>query len=164
MVVETINSDSQRLRREKITEIIDTQEIHSIDQLLRKLGDNGINTTEATISRDLHLLGIGKKEGLFGSVYILPKENEVSSLPLASLLRDDVYSIRQVRFINIIDVDPAAAKSVALRIEQKSSVYMLTTSLSTDHSHIIVYSATEDDARMFNKVISDALPSHVDNR
>ena len=65
------------LRQEKIIEIISKRNIETQNQLMTALLAEGIKSTQATLSRDLKLLKVGKiSDGNSGYVYTLPGEDE----------------------------------------------------------------------------------------
>ncbi len=65
------------LRLQAIKKIIRSNRITSQEQLLRHLGDEGYRVTQATLSRDLKLLKVGKvAQGPNGYTYTLPSEEE----------------------------------------------------------------------------------------
>ena len=65
------------LRLQAIKKTIRTNRITSQEQLLRHLDEQGFHVTQATLSRDLKLLKVGKiAEGPTGYAYTLPSEEE----------------------------------------------------------------------------------------
>ncbi|MBR1537774.1 MAG: ArgR family transcriptional regulator [Treponema sp.] len=66
---------SERLRA--IKKLIKSNRIESQDELLRELTKEGFDVTQATLSRDLKLLKVGKvSDGHAGYVYMLQTEEE----------------------------------------------------------------------------------------
>jgi transcriptional regulator of arginine metabolism len=64
-------------RLQAIKRIIRANRINSQEQLLRHLTGEGFHVTQATLSRDLKLLKVGKiAEGPTGYAYTLPSEEE----------------------------------------------------------------------------------------
>ncbi len=64
-------------RLQAIKRIIRANKINSQEQLLRHLVGEGFSVTQATLSRDLKLLKVGKiAEGPTGYAYTLPSEEE----------------------------------------------------------------------------------------
>lgn len=55
-------------RHEKILELIRDNDIETQEQLLQQLQENGFNTTQATISRDIKQLRIIKELGPNGTI------------------------------------------------------------------------------------------------
>ena len=68
----------ERLSRLKaVKKLIKTNRIESQDELLRHLEQDGFEVTQATLSRDLKLLKVGKvSDGHSGYVYSLPDEED----------------------------------------------------------------------------------------
>jgi transcriptional regulator of arginine metabolism len=65
------------LRLKAIKKIIRGNRINSQDHLLNHLEEDGFSVTQATLSRDLKLLKVGKvSEGADGYYYTLPSEEE----------------------------------------------------------------------------------------
>lgn len=65
-------------RLKAVREIIKTHRITSQEMLLNHLKDEGFGVTQATLSRDLKLLKVGKvSEGSNGYYYTLPTEEEL---------------------------------------------------------------------------------------
>ena len=64
-------------RQSKIKEIITTEEVGSQEELTKILREEGFDTTQATLSRDLHELGIVRipSENGFKYVFIRNKWN-----------------------------------------------------------------------------------------
>ncbi len=63
------------MRLDLIKKIIATKEIRSQEELLKELSDNGINLTQATLSRDLKQLKVAKTANEQNRyVYMLPDE------------------------------------------------------------------------------------------
>lgn len=67
----------RQVRLQAIKRIIRGHTIRSQDELLQHLGTEGFSVTQATLSRDLKLLKVGKvSEGEQGYYYTLPSEEE----------------------------------------------------------------------------------------
>lgn len=63
-------------RLELITRIIRERRIRNQDELLKELGAHGVAITQATLSRDLKLLKVGKRSDESGGyAYVLPEGN-----------------------------------------------------------------------------------------
>lgn len=59
-------------RRAAIVELVAERPVRSQAELARLLRQRGIQATQATLSRDLHSLGVGKVPSADGSRYVLP--------------------------------------------------------------------------------------------
>ena len=72
-------SSNKILRQSKIKEIITNQEIGSQEELTHILRENNFETTQATLSRDLHELGIVRIPSDNGFKYVFHK-NQMEQL------------------------------------------------------------------------------------
>jgi len=88
-----MKTKTQRLRT--IRRLISRDKISSQDELMKLLSGEGIRMTQATLSRDLKYLGVGKMpDNVKGYVYVLPdhdtNSNDVKpSLPLTGFVSVD---------------------------------------------------------------------------
>ncbi len=107
-------------RLAKIKELMKTNRIDSQEMLLELLTREGYNVTQATLSRDLKMLKVGKiSDGWSGYYYALP-ENELISESEKSYIQDvrrGVLSIEFSRNIGVIKTRQGHADSVALALD-----------------------------------------------
>lgn len=107
-------------RLAKIKELMKTNRIDSQEMLLELLTKEGYNVTQATLSRDLKMLKVGKiSDGWSGYYYALP-ENELISESEKSYIQDvrrGVLSIEFSRNIGVIKTRQGHADSVALALD-----------------------------------------------
>ena len=100
-------------RRELVRELVDTYEISSQTDLVDLLAHNGVEVNQATVSRDLEALGIGKQRGADGTVaYALPERGG-----LVQMLRQFVSSIDASGNLAVLRTPPGAAATVASAID-----------------------------------------------
>lgn len=97
-------------RQFAIREIVSTVGIRSQEQLRKLLGRRGIRVTQATLSRDLRDLGVGKVPSGDGVRYVLPPEAEVQAL--RPLVRAEVVSIAANENIIVLRTFPGCASTV----------------------------------------------------
>ena len=72
-------------RQALICELIEKHEIETQDELVRKLEENGMKITQATVSRDIRELHLVKVVGENGRIrYALPTEDSQASAPMAA--------------------------------------------------------------------------------
>ena len=107
-------------RLAKIKELMKANRIDSQEMLLELLTREGYNVTQATLSRDLKMLKVGKiSDGWSGYYYALP-ENELISESEKSYIQDvrrGVLSIEFSRNIGVIKTRQGHADSVALALD-----------------------------------------------
>lgn len=107
----TIASREHRQRR--LRELVGRFEIDSQSELVALLAADGIAVTQATVSRDLDDLGIGKIRGADGRIsYALPEAGG-----LAQVLRQFVLRIDASGNLAVVRTPPGAAAAVASAID-----------------------------------------------
>ena len=107
-------TDVRRRRHELLRELVAGYAVASQTELVELLGRHGIEATQATVSRDLEELGIGKLRGADGRVtYALPERGG-----LGQLLRQFVVSIASSGNLAVVRTPPGAAGTVASAIDQ----------------------------------------------
>ena len=119
-----------------ITQILNAQVITSQDQLTYALKQQGIITTQATLSRDLRDLRAEKKVLPTGSIkYVIPANPVVEKRVLG--LDSDIarLSIRSIDFcgqFGVVKTKPGFANAVAYDIDDRGSEYILGTIAGDD--------------------------------
>lgn len=112
-----MSSKAERLL--EIRKIINTNKIHRQEELLSLLVNRGFDTTQATLSRDLRELKVGKiHDAHYGSIYFIPDEIRMldgeSRVPLQGIV-----SFQFSGNMAVIKTLPGFANSVAVRIDDK---------------------------------------------
>ena len=82
-------------RQEKLLELISRYEIETQDELIEKLRENGIEVTQATVSRDIRELKIAKMTTGKGTYrYVLPRQAEKTpGVKFSAALTDSIVSV-----------------------------------------------------------------------
>lgn len=104
-------------RREFILDLVSRNEIENQEQLQELLRVEGVETTQATISRDLRDLSISK--GPRG--YAVVKLDEVSRIDLAELqqmLKDYAQKIERAGTLVVVRTQPGHARPLSMKIDQ----------------------------------------------
>src|SRR5258708_38230696 len=83
---------SKPLRQRVILELLEEGSVSSQEDLQRALGKRGLKVGQATLSRDIHELGLVKA----GAGYMLPGEaiSEPALPPVSRLVREFVLEVR----------------------------------------------------------------------
>lgn len=136
-------------RQQEILDIIAHEEIETQEQLLDRLKERGISTTQATISRDIKQLHL-VKEGVPGGLYKYVESQRKPALNfterLRSIFREGVtFDVAQN--IMVTKTMPGMANAVAAAIDGMEVPNMVG-SLAGDDT-IIFIMRTEEDARAF---------------
>ncbi len=107
-------------RLSEIKELIKKHRIDSQDMLLEFLTKEGYTVTQATLSRDLKMLKVGKiSDGWSGYYYALP-ENDLISESEKSYIQDVRRGVLSIEFsdnIGVIKTRQGHADSVALAMD-----------------------------------------------
>jgi transcriptional regulator of arginine metabolism len=110
----------RQIRLKTIKRIIKTNRIASQEELLRLLAEEGYSVTQATLSRDLKLLKVGKiSEGQTGYYYTLPGEEDRRESEKSYVLdfQRGYVSIEFSGNIGVVRTLTGHANSVALALD-----------------------------------------------
>lgn len=127
-------------RHEKILELIRDNDIETREQLLQQLQENGFNTTQATISRDIKQLRIIKELGPNGTYRYVsaPKPVEHAfSAKLNMIFRQCVTSIDFAQNLIVIKTMPGLANAACSAIDKLELPELLGT-LAGDDTCVVI--------------------------
>ncbi|WP_367341411.1 arginine repressor [Limosilactobacillus sp.] len=97
----------RKKRRALILKLIKQQPISTQDELLKLLAAQGVNATQATVSRDIHSMNIVKENDNGILRYSqLAANNDNRYRELYDAIANDVDDITTVQFINVIKNPP----------------------------------------------------------
>ncbi len=113
-----MNGRSSRLK--SIKKIILENKIHSQDHLLKILLETDVSVTQATLSRDLKMLKVGKiSDGNKGYYYTLPEEGQ-DKISLENYRDDFLRGFTSIAFsknLCVIRTLPGHANAVAMALD-----------------------------------------------
>ena len=137
-----------RLQRQiSIRNIVANNKVTSQEQLLMLLKHEGFEMTQATLSRDLKALKVGKSpDPTGGYVYVLPKEQEVGQRPNpagVNYLADGFLSIDFSGNLAVVRTKPAYASSIAAIIDAADSFEILGTIAGDDTIFLVLREGVE---------------------
>jgi transcriptional regulator of arginine metabolism len=106
---------SKPLRQKVILELLDERSVGSQEDLQRALGRRGLKVGQATLSRDIHDLGLVKT----GAGYMLPGEavTEPALPPVSRLVREFVLEVRSAQNQLVIKTTVGSAQPVAAALD-----------------------------------------------
>jgi transcriptional regulator of arginine metabolism len=104
---------SKALRQKVILEVLDESSVSSQEDLQRALGKRGLKVGQATLSRDIHELGLVKT----GSGYVLPGEAEPTPPPVSRLVREFVLEVKAAQNLLVIKTTVGSAQPVAAALD-----------------------------------------------
>lgn len=145
-------------RQKLILELISRQPVETQQQLQELLEQNGVHCTQATLSRDLHTLGLVKQTQPNGIIRygINPRSMEDNDLRrLLNITRMAVQSVEAARNIIVIKTLPGLAGAVgsfADKLEQQSLVGSI-----AGNDTILLVMKNDDAAADLVQIIQDLL-------
>ena len=124
--------------------LISSKELCSQEEVLKALGKEGFNVTQATLSRDMKQLKVAKATNLSGKYfYVLPNETmykRVSSPKRAAemLLTSGFVSINFAGNMGVIKTRPGYASSIAYNIDHAGPTHILGSIAGDDTIFIVL--------------------------
>jgi transcriptional regulator of arginine metabolism len=127
-------------RQARIVALLSTQSVHSQTELATLLGDEGIDVTQATLSRDLEELGAVKLRGADGGVgvYVVPEDGSPvrgvagGTERVTRLLGDLLVSTDASGNLAVLRTPPGAAHYLASAIDRAALPYVVGTIAGDD--------------------------------
>src|SRR4051812_12075726 len=105
---------NKQQRQHAILQLIGSHQVASQDELKRLLGDQGLNVTQATLSRDLRELGVVRAPGDDGARYMLPEMVADEAKPSLDGLLPQLFSrIDGVGELLVLHTLPSGAQPIA---------------------------------------------------
>ena len=123
-----------------IREIISTVGVRNQEELRRHLGKRGFRVTQATLSRDMRDLGVGKVASGEGIRYMLPADAEAQTL--RPIVGAEVLSIAANESMIVVKTLPGCASTVGEFIDVKPHPDILGT-VAGDNTLLIVPSSVK---------------------
>ncbi|PYY09920.1 MAG: ArgR family transcriptional regulator [Acidobacteria bacterium] len=137
-------------RHKTILELASNAPLASQEELQRALGKRGFKVGQATLSRDIHELGLVKT----GEGYALPNGNGASdpSLPPVSrLVREFVLDVRPAQNLLVIKTAVGSAQPVAAALDSESWPEVVGT-IAGDDAILIVSPNKKATAKLANRI------------
>jgi len=128
-------SSNKILRQSKIKEIITSQEIGSQEELTQILRENDFDTTQATLSRDLHELGIVRIPSDNGFKYVF-HENQMEQ-SLKPLMAMEIINVVHNESTIIVKTMPGRAQGVAIYFDRWKDSHIIGTVAGDDNIIIV---------------------------
>ena len=129
-----MTTGTRAARQARIVELIRDRAVHSQTELLALLEDDGIATTQATLSRDLDELGALKVRG----AYVIPDDGspvrgvEGGTARLARLLGEVLTSADASGNLAVLRTPPGAAQYLASALDRAALNYIVGTIAGDD--------------------------------
>ncbi len=152
-----MSAKSERLL--EIRRIINTNKIHRQEELLALLVNRGFDTTQATLSRDLRELKVGKIHDVhYGSIYFIPDEIHLlegeSKPPIQG-----VVSLEISANIAVLKTLSGFANSVAVKLDEKDLPEFIGTIAGNDTILMIIKDGVDKEKAL--KVLGSHFPELI---
>lgn len=144
-------------RHSKILEIIENEEVETQEELAEKLRGNGINVTQATVSRDikeLKLIKVLSQSGKY-KYAVLKNDNKGSSDKLIRLIREVLVSLDFAENIICLKTIQGSAQLVSHAIDELELKEIVGTISGVDTVFVLIKDKDDVDKIMdrFRKLI-----------
>jgi transcriptional regulator of arginine metabolism len=127
--------NTKQQRQNKIKEIITLQTVTSQEDLLEKLQNNGFLTTQATLSRDLHEIGIVRVPDGPGFKYVLHQDD--NSQLIRQIVGMEIINILHNESTIVVKTMPGRAQGVAIYLDKLHNSNIIGT-IAGDDAIIII--------------------------
>ena len=142
-------SHSKLARQAKIKEIVSNSEVSSQEDLCRLLESSGFDTTQATLSRDLHEIGIVRIPSETGFKYVFHLDDNDSSLK--QLIGVEIINVLHNESAVIVKTMPGRAAGVAVYLDRMKDSYIIGT-VAGDDSIIIIPDSHKNVVKLVEKI------------
>jgi transcriptional regulator of arginine metabolism len=122
-------------RQARIKELISTTEVSSQEDLCQILKESGFDTTQATLSRDLHEMGIVRIPSENGFKYVFHQDDNEQSLK--KLIGMEIINVLHNESIVIVKTMPGRAAGVALYFDRLKNSQIIGTVAGDDSIMVI---------------------------
>lgn len=133
-------------RQRAIMTLVTTRPVHSQDELATMLEQQGFETTQATISRDIKELGLAKiplKDGSGAFKYVVPGSNVNFASRLHRVVVELVTSVKGSENLIVLRTPPGSAMMVATAIDEGGWTEIIGT-MGGDDTVIVVVGRAKD--------------------
>ncbi|CAN5300891.1 arginine repressor [soil metagenome] len=134
---------NKQVRQKAVRELVSTHAVGSQEDLRRLLMGRGMDVTQATLSRDIHDLGLARISGESGVRYVVPESlGEDDDKPLLDSLLPQLFSrIDGVGELIVLHTVRSGAQPIAEAIDQEGFAEVLGTIAGDDTILIVTRSA-----------------------
>ncbi len=141
---------SKPSRHQLIRQVVEEQPVARQDDLRRALKKHGLSVTQATLSRDMHELGIFKTPE--GYAFAQNGHGTEPALPSASrLIREFVLEVREAQNLLVVKTSIGSAQPVAAALDAENWPEMVG-SLAGDDTILIISADKKAAAKLATRI------------
>ena len=145
-----MRSTPKALRHHRILELIDREPMVTQEEMVKRLQQQGLQVTQATLSRDIKELGLVKTvEG-----YAAPGTVSEVAPPtpsLSHLLREFVVDVREAQNLLVLKTNPGSAQPVAAALDAASWPEMVGT-IAGDDTILLISSSAKSCQQLVKRI------------
>ncbi|MBM4252068.1 MAG: ArgR family transcriptional regulator [Deltaproteobacteria bacterium] len=131
-------------RQRKITEIIRRSPVRNQSELVALLTKAGIESTQASVSRDLSDMGVVKVDGVYRAPQLEPGQSQLVDHLAAEKIGDHLIVVR---------TGPGHAQAVALHLDRAKLTGVAGT-IAGDDTIFIALRSRDDQSKVMRKIFS----------
>lgn len=143
------------LRHRRILDLIVREPVLTQEDLVDRLGQAGLQVTQATLSRDIKELGLVKTPEGYSTAAELAGDSSPAAPPLSHLLREFVVEVKEAQNLLVIRTTAGSAQPVAAALDSERWPELLGT-LAGDDTILVVATSTKQ-AREIGKRIREQM-------
>ncbi len=149
----------KEVRQKKIAQLIKKHKVSNQESLLEALKDEGIQATQATVSRDIREMQIIKDTDAAGETYYTIFQNEKGDAKqkIAERINELVTEVTNVHFINVVKTTPRNANVLAALIDDEGLEGIVGTLAGYDT--LVLFSPDDETALKITKYFKQNLGS-----
>jgi transcriptional regulator of arginine metabolism len=148
-----MRSTPKALRHHRILELIAREPMVTQDEMVRRLLQQGLKVTQATLSRDIKELGLVKSADGYAAPGTM--EDAAPTPSLSHLLREFVVDVREAQNLLVLKTPPGSAQPVARALDAESWPELVGTIAGDDT--IVVISSSAKSCRQLGKRIREQM-------
>jgi transcriptional regulator of arginine metabolism len=140
---------SKQIRQSKIKEIITSKTVSSQEELLEYLNESGFDTTQATLSRDLHEIGIVRVPDDNGFKYVFHQDD--NSQAIKQIIGMEIISVLNNESTVVVKTMPGRAQGVAIYLDKLKGSHIIGT-VAGDDTIIIIPDSNANVKLLIDKI------------
>lgn len=140
-------------RQHRIKRLIQTGHIGTQEEIKRQLQEEGINVTQATLSRDLREIGLLKLRDASGKLYY--SLSDTTETTFGSTIRSYILKVNRAGFMLVLHTNLGEADVLANLVDGSDIPEILGTVAGADT--LLVICKDEDTAKLFERDLTPSL-------
>jgi transcriptional regulator of arginine metabolism len=148
-----MRSTPKALRHHRILELVSREPMVTQDEMVRRLSQQGLKVTQATLSRDIKELGLVKSADGYAAPGAM--EDAAPTPSLSHLLREFVVDVREAQNLLVLKTPPGSAQPVARALDTESWPELVGTIAGDDT--ILLISSSAKSCRQLGKRIREQM-------